>query len=195
MSGWIKIKRTMLDWQWFDDDKTFKLLMYLILTVNFKDKEWKGIIIKAGQKVVSIRNLSEYLGWSDRTTRTHLERLIKSGEVTKKTTNKYTLVTLVKWEQMQIKENETTNKLPRKLPHKVHTTKERKEREEEIPSIEIFMVYIKDYLKDDSERYIKSRTRLIDTYNAWKLNGWKDGNDKKIKNWKTKALMQLRYIK
>lgn len=116
----------MLDWKWFDDDKTFKLLMYLILTVNFKDKEWKGITIKAGQKVISIRNLSETLGWSNRTLRTHLSRLIESGELTKKTTNKYTLVTLVKWEQMQIDKNEATNE----LPHKVHTTKERKESKE-----------------------------------------------------------------
>ena len=64
-----------------------------------------------------------------------------------------------------------------------------------IPDIQEFMLYIKDYLKKEPDRYKKVRTRMIDTYNAWKLNNWKDGNDKKIKNWKTKALMQLRYIK
>ena len=64
-----------------------------------------------------------------------------------------------------------------------------------IPEISIFMIYIKDYLENDKPRYEKIRTRMIDTYNAWKLNDWKDGNDKKIKNWKTKAIMQLRYIK
>jgi hypothetical protein len=63
-----------------------------------------------------------------------------------------------------------------------------------LPDLETFMIYVKDYLKDDEDRYSKCRQRMIDTYNAWKLNGWKDGNDKKIKNWKTKAIMQLRYI-
>jgi hypothetical protein len=57
------------------------------------------------------------------------------------------------------------------------------------------MLYLKDdYLKGDEQRYQKIRLRLIDTYNAWKLNDWKDGNDKPIKNWKQKAIMQLRYI-
>ena len=65
----------------------------------------------------------------------------------------------------------------------------------EIPSEAEFMIYIKDYLKKEPDRYLKARTKLMDTYNAWVVNDWKDGNDKKIKNWKTKALMQLRYIK
>ncbi len=65
----------------------------------------------------------------------------------------------------------------------------------EIPPIKDFMLYLKtDYLKDDSDRYAKVRQRMIDTYNAWTLNGWKDGNDKPIKNWKVKAINQLRYI-
>jgi len=64
-----------------------------------------------------------------------------------------------------------------------------------IPTIEVFMMYLKNYLKKEPERYSKVRQRMIDTYNAWFENDWKDGNDKNIKNWKTKAIMQLRYIK
>ena len=63
-----------------------------------------------------------------------------------------------------------------------------------LPDLETFMVYIKTYLKDDENRYDKVRQRMRDTYNGWKVNEWKDGNDKPIKNWKTKAIMQLRYI-
>ena len=66
---------------------------------------------------------------------------------------------------------------------------------EDIPTEETFMVYIKDYLKKDEAKYSKCRSHMIDTYNAWKVNGWRDGKDKPIKIWKTKALMQLRYIK
>lgn len=32
-------------------------------------------------------------------------------------------------------------------------------------------------------------------YNSWFLNGWKDGNDKPIKNWKTKLLNTIPYLK
>jgi len=87
---------------------------------------------------------------------------------------------------------------PVELPLNTKPTIKRREekKREEIPPIETFMIYLKtDYLKDDSERYVKVRQRMIDTYNAWKLNDWKDGNDKPIKNWKVKAINQLRYIK
>jgi len=76
------------------------------------------------------------------------------------------------------------------------TIKRREEKKRKyIPDLEVFMVYLKDYLKEEPERYSKVRQRMIDTYNAWFENDWKDGNDKNIKNWKTKAIMQLRYIK
>ena len=32
-------------------------------------------------------------------------------------------------------------------------------------------------------------------YEAWKINGWKDGNDNQIKNWKSKLLNTLPHIK
>jgi len=66
------------------------------------------------------------------------------------------------------------------------------------PTKDVFMIYIKGKMeeKGDIEKYKRvGRSYMISTYDAWKLNNWKDGNDKKIKNWKTKALMQLRYIK
>ena len=48
----------------------------------------------------------------------------------------------------------------------------------------------------DENKYLeKGRSYMVSTYESWKLNDWKDGNDKKIKNWKSKAIMQLRYIK
>ena len=71
-----------------------------------------------------------------------------------------------------------------------------KEKEQDVPDLKTFMVFLKncDSLKNDQERYKSIRQRMIDTYNAWKLNDWKDGNDKPIKNWKVKAINQLRYI-
>jgi len=66
-----------------------------------------------------------------------------------------------------------------------------------IPEKDVFMFYIKEKMEKDGEgeKYKnKSRAYMMKTYEGWKINNWKDGNDKPIKNWKTKALMQLRYI-
>jgi len=73
--------------------------------------------------------------------------------------------------------------------------KEKAKEQDVIPTESEFMLFLKnDYLKDNPDRYVKIRQHMIDTYNAWKLNDWKDGNDKPIKNWKVKAINQLRYI-
>jgi hypothetical protein len=64
------------------------------------------------------------------------------------------------------------------------------------PTLNEFMIYLKDnYLKNNQDRYKQVRQHMIDTYQLWKENNWKDGNDKPIKNWKVKAISQLRYIK
>jgi len=91
--------------------------------------------------------------------------------------------------------NPTSVEIPLNANPTIKRREEKKREEDIIPDISEFMLYLKDYLNKEPQRYEKVRTRMIDTYNAWKLNNWKDGNDKKIKNWKTKALMQLRYIK
>jgi len=39
-----------------------------------------------------------------------------------------------------------------------------------------------------------NKTALKHKYDAWIENGWKDGNNKPIKNWKTKILNTLPYI-
>ena len=74
---------------------------------------------------------------------------------------------------------------------------EEKEKEQYvIPSEAEFMLYLKnDRLKDEPERYKHIRTPMIDKYRAWIANDWKDGKDKQIKNWKSKACHQLTYIK
>ena len=76
---------------------------------------------------------------------------------------------------------------------------EEKEKEQYVvPDKSTFMIYVKNKMEDsgDSQKYEnKGRSYMISTYDSWVLNNWRDGNDKPIKNWKSKALMQLRYIK
>lgn len=54
---------------------------------------------------------------------------------------------------------------------------------------------------DEFKSYSLSKTDNVDLeklklkYEAWKANGWKDGHDKQIKNWKSKILNTLPYLK
>ena len=134
MIGYIKLHRSLTDWEWYSDITTTRLLIHLLLTVNYKDNKWRGITVKAGTIITSVLKLSTQLDLTPKTIRVHLDRLVDSGEVERITTNKYTLLSLTKWEQLQIKDTvkgkqegkpsneQRANNLP--------TTKEDKNREE-----------------------------------------------------------------
>jgi hypothetical protein len=62
MSGWIKIHRSILEWEWYEDTNTFRLFMHLILKANHKDRNYKGKLIKRGSLVTGRELLSVETG-------------------------------------------------------------------------------------------------------------------------------------
>lgn len=100
-NGWIKLHRKILDWEWFTSPSTLQLFIYLLLRANKEDKKWRGILIKRGQLVTSVATISEETKLSTQQVRTSLNRLKSTNEITSKTTNRFTLVTVCKYESYQ----------------------------------------------------------------------------------------------
>lgn len=103
-NGWIKLHRKILDWEWFTSPSTLQLFIYLLLRANKEDKKWRGILIKRGQLVTSVATISEETKLSTQQVRTSLNRLKSTNEITSKTTNRFTLVTICKYESYQLYE-------------------------------------------------------------------------------------------
>jgi hypothetical protein len=57
-----------------------------------------------------------------------------------------------------------------------------------IPTWDLFLAYGKE--KEPSVKILALKHK----YDAWVVNGWKNGNDKPIKNWKSALLQTLAYI-
>lgn len=100
-NGWIKLHRKIVDWEWFTSPSTLQLFIYLLLRANKEDKKWRGILIKRGQLVTSVATISEETKLSTQQVRTSLNRLKSTNEITSKTTNRFTLVTVCKYESYQ----------------------------------------------------------------------------------------------
>lgn len=133
MDGWIKAHRSLLDWEWHTDPNMVSLWMHLLVLANFEDKRWKGMVIKRGQLVTSISRLSETTGISQQSLRTCLAKLEQTQEINKQTTNKFTIITILKYDSYQqcdCSENVTTNKQltnnQQTTNKQLTTTKERK---------------------------------------------------------------------
>lgn len=110
MTGFISLHRKLLEWEWWEDHNTTRLFVYFLLKANWKDKKWRGKIIKRGSFVTSYAKIQNETGLTQRQIRTSLNKLKTTSEVTSKATSKNTLVTVVKYDLYQIDELKTTSK-------------------------------------------------------------------------------------
>lgn len=102
MEGWIKLHRKIQDCFLWDDPFGRKdAWIDLLLLVNHKDKkvifDGKVITVKAGQRITSLRKLSQRWQWSKDRTKRFLDLLEKEGMITKECDSKKTIITIVNY--------------------------------------------------------------------------------------------------
>ena len=79
--GWIKLHRSLLEWEWFADSNTFHVFIYLLLKANTKDLKYKGFVIPRGSLVVTVSDIGVTLGLSYKAVRTAFEHLKQSEQI------------------------------------------------------------------------------------------------------------------
>jgi len=143
-NGWIKIHRKFIEWQWFGNSEAVHLFLYIILKANHADKMWQGHDVKRGQLITSIGHLSIATGISQRSVRTLLKKFENTGEIEVKTTNKFTLVSVCKYECYQIadeesdKQNVTQTTIKRQTTDKQVTTNKNDKNYKNEKNVEIY---------------------------------------------------------
>lgn len=100
-----------MDWEWFYDEKIVKLFIYLLLKANHEEKKWNGIVVNRGELATSISELSDKCNLSIQVVRTCLYKLSKSKNVTSRSTNKFTILTICNYDDWQ-DSDEIINKQP-----------------------------------------------------------------------------------
>lgn len=112
MSGWVKLHRKILDWEWKNEPETLALFIHLLLTANYQNTKWRGISIGKGQILTGRKKLSDETGLSQRSVRTSLTRLKSTNELTIKTTSKYSIITITNWHLYQESDQQEANERP-----------------------------------------------------------------------------------
>jgi DNA-binding transcriptional regulator YhcF (GntR family) len=120
--GFITLHRKIVEWEWYSDANVFRVFTHLILTANWEPKKWQGILVERGQKITSIQHIAEETGLTPQSVRTAIKKLKSTGELTSKSTNRYTLITLTNYDFYQDKENQLTNKTTSNLTNEQQTT-------------------------------------------------------------------------
>lgn len=121
-TGFIKLNRKILNWEWYEDDNVFRVFIHLLLTCNWEEKKWQGQTIRRGERVFSYAKLSEETNLTVRQIRTVLDKLKSTGEITIKATNKYSLVCVVNYGVYQDDTSQTTSKLTNNVANERQTS-------------------------------------------------------------------------
>jgi hypothetical protein len=99
--GYIKLHRSILDWEWYSDATTSRVFFHLLLTANIKDSRWQGYDIPKGSRVCTYPQLANELKISERNARTAISHLKSTGELTVKKTPKFSIISIVNWDVYQ----------------------------------------------------------------------------------------------
>ena len=99
--AFIKLYNKMLKWEWYDNINACRLFIHCLLKANWQPTKWQGVELQPGQFVTSLTKLSDETSLTIRQVRDNLNRLISTGELTSKTTNKYRIITVNNWSDYQ----------------------------------------------------------------------------------------------
>lgn len=108
--SYIKILRKLLKWEWFNDSKMVHVFIYFLLSANHTSAKWRGIPVERGQLITGLNSISKSTGLSVRSIRTCIDRLKSTNEITINSTNKYSIISIVKYDDYQNFDNKSTKR-------------------------------------------------------------------------------------
>ena len=108
--GYIKLWRSMLTWEWYDDPLTKAVYLHLILTASISPSIWHGIEIPRGSLVSSYRKIAKQTGLTIQQARTAISHLETTGEITRSAHSKFTVFTLNNYDKFQEVTQKSTSK-------------------------------------------------------------------------------------
>lgn len=121
LNGYIKLYRKLIQWGWYQDSVVKDLFLHCLLTASFKEFKWMGQAMNAGQFVTSYKLLAEALGFTVQQIRTALKKLESTGEITSKSTNKYTVITVINWGSYQADDIDSNTQINKQITNKQQT--------------------------------------------------------------------------
>ena len=183
--GFVKLHRSITNWEWYQDSAVKAVFLHLLITVNFEDRRWMGRAIRRGQRVTSYAGLANETGLSVQQVRTALGKLKKTGEVLLEAGPKNTLITLTGFERYQAtlseggrqqtaNRGETSEPQQRKKEKRADNLQELKETQEEKKAVAPFVFLTQNEVESLRTEY--GETALNSMILA--LNGYKGATGK-----------------
>lgn len=187
--GFIKLHRSILDWEWWHDENTRNVFLWLLLNANWDDSRFQGHVIPKGSLVTSYPKIAQSLNISERNARTAINHLKSTGEVTVKVTRRFSIVTIENWAKYQCNESLSDNLNDSLNVSQVTAKRQPSDSIKEIKNIRNKEnknnIFTPPSLEDVQE-YCKERNNNVDAetfISFYESKGWMVGKNK-MKDWK-----------
>lgn len=200
--GWVKLHRKFINWEWYDEPNVKSVFIDLILNANHQASAWHGHEIEKGSFVTSVADIAARNGLTTQQVRSALTKLEKTGEISKKSTNKNTLIIVLgyaKYQDLFVEEQQTNNKQitnkqqtnNKQTTNSLYNKNEKNEENEKNiykrePYKDSTDMYISAPTLDEVKRYIRDnslKTNAQDFYDYYEGNGWTVARAP-MRNWK-----------
>lgn len=112
--GYIKLHRTLIDDDIFQNEKLLKVFIWCLLKATHKEREMligrQNVKLKEGQFIFGRNKASSELNMPASTLWDYMKLLEKRKTINIKSNNKFSIVTIEKWVIYQSKDNISDNK-------------------------------------------------------------------------------------
>lgn len=179
--GFIVLKRQIDQWQWWDVPNAVSLWLHILIDANWADAYWHGISVPRGSFITSIGKLAAECNMSMNTVRHWLEQFEQAGQITRRSTNKYTHIFVVNYAKYQdcftASAQQTAQQVEHQTEHQTAHNRTIKTRITRKTNIERFtkptLEQVETYIKEQG--FTVDAQRFVDYYES---NGWKVGKVK-----------------
>lgn len=143
--GWVKLHRKLLEWEWYGDAHMVHLLVHLLLTATHEDRKYKGLTIRRGQLVTTIKELADALGTPESSTRLRIKRLKSCGFISIKVANNKMTITICNYDSYQMREKDSCERNAKEMrkPIIIGITRREEEVMRIIPHYSLFFLLMR----------------------------------------------------
>lgn len=163
--GFIKLHRSLLEWEWHDDPNMVSVFVHCLVLANWKDGRYHGEKIPRGSFVTSYNHLAELTGMSRSTVYRCLNKLAETGEIALNVKHFYTIVSVRNYAVFQQSDETGWNELETQMKRK------RNANETQVKPIEERK---KERSKEVKKNTKRKRSEIVPEY--WNPNPIRDAN-------------------
>ena len=119
---YIKLSRKMLEWEWYKNEHTKNVFIHCLLKACWKDIKYQGKVIKRGSFTTTYSKMANELDLTEREIRTAITHLKTTGELTVKTTNRNSVITVKNYDLYQVSDRQNVRQKSDKSQSNVSLT-------------------------------------------------------------------------